>query len=241
MIDFLGIGAQKAGTTWLFERLCEHPAISFPAGKEMHFWDGPGAAHGPEAWLERFPPAIGKQGEITPAYAILEPATIERIHACAPHLRLFYSLRNPMERAWSSALMALSRAEMRFDEASDAWFADHFRSAGSRRRGDYLTCLDNWQTVFPAGSLQVILFDDIVARPRDVLERLARHLGVEAEFFSAQPEHHLRQPVFAGPGHELRPSLAALLQELYGGQIQQLEHRTGLDLSRWRQTERPRG
>jgi hypothetical protein len=32
MLDFLGIGAQKAGTTWLYERLSQHPAVRFPAG-----------------------------------------------------------------------------------------------------------------------------------------------------------------------------------------------------------------
>lgn len=39
MLDFLGIGAQKAGTTWLYEKLRLHPDIAFPAGKEVHFWD----------------------------------------------------------------------------------------------------------------------------------------------------------------------------------------------------------
>src|SRR5262249_41035314 len=37
--DFLGIGAQKAATTWLYENLKRHPEIEFPAGKEVHFWD----------------------------------------------------------------------------------------------------------------------------------------------------------------------------------------------------------
>ena len=40
MLNFLGIGAQKAGTTWLFENLKRHSQIDFPAGgKEIHFWD----------------------------------------------------------------------------------------------------------------------------------------------------------------------------------------------------------
>ncbi|MCB1382473.1 MAG: sulfotransferase [Notoacmeibacter sp.] len=40
MLDFLGIGAQKAGTAWLFYRLREHPEAWFsPGGKEIHFFD----------------------------------------------------------------------------------------------------------------------------------------------------------------------------------------------------------
>ncbi len=36
---FLGIGAHKAGTTWLFEQLRSHPDIWLPAVKELHFFD----------------------------------------------------------------------------------------------------------------------------------------------------------------------------------------------------------
>jgi hypothetical protein len=34
MIHFLGIGAQKAGTTWICQHLCQHPHTRFSAGKE---------------------------------------------------------------------------------------------------------------------------------------------------------------------------------------------------------------
>jgi hypothetical protein len=63
-------------------------------------------------------PSEAKQGEITPAYATLDEVTIREIAALAPNLRVFYSLRNPIARAWSSALMALERSEMTIDDAS---------------------------------------------------------------------------------------------------------------------------
>jgi hypothetical protein len=37
--DFLGIGAQKAGTTWVYYQLRKHPDIWAPYKKEMHFFD----------------------------------------------------------------------------------------------------------------------------------------------------------------------------------------------------------
>jgi hypothetical protein len=37
--DFLGIGAQKAGTTWIANALGRHPAIWLPPVKELHFWN----------------------------------------------------------------------------------------------------------------------------------------------------------------------------------------------------------
>ena len=36
--DFLGIGAQKAGTTWLYRMLGQHPGIWLPPLKELHYF-----------------------------------------------------------------------------------------------------------------------------------------------------------------------------------------------------------
>src|SRR5882762_11179673 len=166
MLDFMGIGAQKAATTWIYQHLSRHPQISFPAGKEVHFWDQH-RCNGTDWWLGPFADDRQgqKQGEITPAYATLDPATIREIAALLPNLRVFYSLRNPMPRAGSSALMALERAEMAIDEASHLWFLDHFKSAGSRRRGDYLSCIKRWRSVFSHEQILMIMFDDVVRDP----------------------------------------------------------------------------
>lgn len=37
--DFLGIGAQKAGTTWLYHQLKKHPDIYLPPVKDIHYFD----------------------------------------------------------------------------------------------------------------------------------------------------------------------------------------------------------
>jgi hypothetical protein len=80
---------------------------------------------------------------------------------CATRLtRLFYSIRSLIARAWLAALMAVGRAEMTIDEASDLFIIDHFKSAGSRARCEYLGCLRRWRAVFPNGELQVIVYDD---------------------------------------------------------------------------------
>lgn len=38
-IDFLGIGAQKAATSWLYENLRRHPDVWLPPIKELHYFD----------------------------------------------------------------------------------------------------------------------------------------------------------------------------------------------------------
>lgn len=234
--DFLGVGAQKAGTTWIHAQLAGHPGLFLPAQKEVHFWNRE-QARGLDWYRSLFAaaPAGTKAGEITPAYGFLPDDTIRALHALNPGLRLFYSLRNPLERAWSSALMALERAEMTLEDASDQWFLDHFRSAGSRRRGAYLDTIVRWRRQFGAGALLVLWFDDIVARPRDVLEALARHLGIDAAPFAAIDAATLAVPVNAGPGSSLPRRLAVPLLEQYRAAIAELEEATGRDLSSWRE------
>jgi hypothetical protein len=39
--DFVGVGAQKAGTTWWYTLLSSHPGVHAPPGrrKELHYFD----------------------------------------------------------------------------------------------------------------------------------------------------------------------------------------------------------
>jgi len=248
-VDFLGIGVQKGGTTWLYHQLARHPQVAFPRGKEVHYWD---TAERPDAdeWVRLLEPPSRrsrtgrpiKTGEITPAYATLPVESIRAIHARCPTIRLFIRIRNPVERAWSAALMGLARAQMLVEEASDRWFLDHFHSAASRSRGDYVGCLERWTSVFSREQLLVLFQQDIAIRPSDVLRTLAVHLDIDPANFAALPDTAVREVVVPGLGEgvvstvppPLRPSLLGPLVDLYGPQIATLEQLTGRDLSAWR-------
>jgi hypothetical protein len=231
MLRFLGIGAQKAGTTWLFDRLRRHPEIGFPLGKEAHFWDRPHDEAGVQRYLAAFSRQGECEGDITPAYALLEESTIGRIRAELPELRLVYLLRNPVERAWSSALMALGRAEMTIDEASEQWFLDHFQSRGSLSRGDYAACIECWMRHFPPEQLLLLRYENIKADPESLLARVCRHIGVSPP--DTRVLENLREPVFPGPGYPLPPRLRDFLLEFYRPRIAALESMVGEDFSNW--------
>jgi hypothetical protein len=235
MLHFLGIGAQKAGTSWLYTMLAQHPQISFPAGKEVHFWNRPESLD--VAWYHQCfaegGPKGALPGEITPAYAILSSDRVRRIYDEFPSARLIYLIRNPIERAWSSALMALGRAEMTMDEASDQWFIDHFRSRGSLQRGDYEGCIRTWRAVYPSEQLLIERYESIAAEPRALLGRVAGHLGVDPDAFGRIPEAELTRRVFPGAGHPLRPSLRPALEGLYRDKIRSLCDYLGVELG-WR-------
>ena len=235
---FLGVGAQKAGTTWLYARLAGHPQVFMPAIKEVHFWDLY-SDRGLDWYRSLFEPGLNagqRCGEITPAYAILPPERIAEIRRTFADARLLYVVRNPLERAWSAALMCLERAELEYHEASPQWFIDHFRSAGSRRRGDYETCMRNWLALYPADQWLLLDYGDLARDPRALLRQVAAHIGVDPDWYARRPDAELQTRVHFGPGgstraasHRLPDPLREVLADLYAEPIRSFQAYCGRD------------
>jgi hypothetical protein len=231
MLIFLGIGAQKAGTTWLYEQMRHHPDIDFPRGKEAHFWDR--KVDRDVTWYRNL---FGDNrsvisGDITPAYAILTPDLIRECGEEFPDLRIIYILRNPIERAWSMAKMVLARTGMKTAETPDQLFIDHFRSGGSIMRGDYEQCLRNWLSVYPERQLLVCYYEDLKTQPETLLRCCFRHVGVEEDNYDWSVD--LKLKVFASQDDPLPDHLRLELQRIYLPKIASLEKFLGKDLSDW--------
>ncbi len=220
-IDFLGIGAQKAGTTWLYENLKGHPEIFFPPEKEVHFWDM-FYERGVPWYQSLFAGNMDKVcGEITPAYAILPLERIKEIKVLNSRLKIIFIMRNPIERAWSAALMELERAGIKYEEAPDEWFIREFTSEASLKRGDYEACLRNWLKYFPRRQILLLKYEEIKTKPLALLKKVADHLGVDESFFARSSK--INDVVFAGKNYPLRQTLKPKLEELYNKKIVDFE------------------
>lgn len=234
MLKFLGIGAQKAGTTWLYEHLNQHPEIFFPGGKEIHFWDRfPTSLKDINWYRGLFSSPTMIEGDITPAYGFQSDSVVSKVAENFPDLRLIYMMRNPVERAWSSALMALRRAEMEIDETSFAWFRDHFNSRGSLARGDYESCIRTWRRHYPSSSLLLIFFEDIILAPRKTLQRCGEHIGASPYFFQDISDEVLSQRVHEGINSPIPAETRRYLKGLYAPRIRSLETYLNYDLGLW--------
>lgn len=244
--DFMGIGAQKAGTTWVFSRLQQHPDVAFPAGKEVHFWDLR-YQKGTSWYFSRLgAPARKKVGDITPAYAILPRSRVTQLAEACPDTRFFMILRNPLERAWSLAKMNAEilfeatrgikfegRPGLEINDLSDGWWKAQFRMKGSLVRGMYDRCLEQWLSVVERDRLLVADYEALVENPRDFLGAIATHCGIATDWFDEQPDSFFAKKVFDGAKQSLPERFKPVLRELYGKSIQNLSARLGRDYSHW--------
>lgn len=205
--------------------LSRHPEIAFPLGKEVHFWNRATSISKPEVnrYLQSFNQPTLVEGEITPAYAMLGEAVLRVIYSLLPDVRLIFLIRNPIDRAWSSANMARRRAELDISEVSTRWYLDHFHSAGSLGRGDYESTLRRWRKVFGFEAVLLLRYEEIAENPRNLLLKVARHLGVDAEGFRSIPQAVLEERVFDGDGEALPQRLREELERLYRPRIRSLD------------------
>lgn len=231
--DFLGIGAQKAGSSWLWENLRCHPDLFLPDQKELHFFDRR-YHRSLRAYMAKFNGAAGRvKGEITPAYSTLAPDRIRLIHSLMPELRVLLLLRDPVERAWSHALMhLLDKQQIRsYEEVRPEEFYAHFSGADSRGKGAYLRILENWTSVFPADQVFVGFFEDIQSRPEALLKEVLAHLGVSTNVDAI--EFPFRKIVNRGRGAVMPPEYRRRLVHLYREELAQLRDRFGDRVATW--------
>jgi hypothetical protein len=187
---FIGIGAQRAGTTWAYNCLAEHPDVFMTRKKELHFFYV-NYGLGLEWYRQQFAEAgaARARGEITPDYLYHETA-LRNIARDVPAARLFVILRNPIDRAVSAfALHAERYAGLSFAQAldSDAELID---------RGLYARHLRTVLTHVPGERLAVLFYDDLVERPLEFLRRRDGFVGVDPEFRPASLETRYNRVIY---------------------------------------------
>jgi len=111
---FTIIGAQKAGTTSIFEYLGQHPNVRLPEEKELNFWGSPWPiASGLKratplskftfSYFRKFklpPPNLASRvtGEASPDYFVATIDALFNMLRYAPSMKVIVSLRDPIER-----------------------------------------------------------------------------------------------------------------------------------------------
>ncbi|WP_159790882.1 sulfotransferase family protein [Sodalinema gerasimenkoae] len=114
-LDFIILGAQKAGTSSLYAYMAQHPDIVPALRKEVEFWSWK-FYRGLDWYFAHFPQIPEgshlQTGEACPGYLDFYE-TAERLRETLPHVKLIVLLRNPVDRAISHYLQKSKKLRTR--------------------------------------------------------------------------------------------------------------------------------
>ena len=231
-VGFMIVGAQKCGTSALWEYLGAHPQVGMSSPKEVQLFSGPDYSSdwSPQEidrryapWFRHCPEAEVR-GEVTPIYLFF-PEVAAQLKRYNADLKLIVLLRDPVERTISNYYMQRARGK----EKAPLWLAllaeprrlrrcanprewgSATRVCSYRARGLYSIQLRNLHRHFPRHQVLIVRSRDLAQDHQAVLRRVFHFLGV-AENVEI-PEH----TVLPGERHGKRdhPILSALLRLSY--------------------------
>ena len=181
---FLGIGSLRCGSTWLYRVLKDHPDIRLSDRKEMCFFFMRDMLRHDLDWYEaHFEAANGDEpkpvrGEVSPEYARLKAWQVNRIANLLPDLRLILTLRHPIERAWSQALLEFGYLENKdVRKISAISFLRQVERARNALSSDYSRTIRIWSDAFGRDALHVDFFDRLRDDPQTFINGVLRHIG----------------------------------------------------------------
>jgi hypothetical protein len=175
--DFIGVGVQKAGTTWWTKLLREHPRIDVPV-KEVHFFDGLNETSFENcptelyARLFRRPPKA-LAGEFTPGY-VFWPWVPKLLRSAAPSARLIVMLRDPVERYRSGLAQEVQSGHKVTDAMRER----------NKQRGFYAEQLERLFEQFEREQVLVLQYEKCAKEPLRNYRETLRFLGLRKTGFT---------------------------------------------------------
>lgn len=207
MPDFIIIGAQRCGTTSLYNHLIEHPCVAPAFRKEIHFFSlhfGRGVAwyraHFPyrlcRSYVRRPHRRPFITGEASPYY-LFHPHAPERVSEVVPRVKLIVLLRNPVDRAYSHyhLVVRLGYEASSFEDALDMererlqtekarmiededYFSFNHLYYSYLSRGIYVDQLKAWRSFFLEEQILVLESEDFSEQPSVVMKRVTDFLDL---------------------------------------------------------------
>jgi len=205
--DFLCVGAQKAGTSWLYRQLELHPDFWMPPVKELHYLDNLNRTK------RRWPPRSKDErdacflesikdlsmrshidldnygrlfrhkgpllsGDISPAYSTLTDEIIERVVDHFPNLKVVFLARDPVERAWSQLSMGVRLGMInKFDAKDPEEVICNLLNPGVLVRSHPSKIVARWKRYVRPENFRIYFFDDLKENPTELRRSILRFLG----------------------------------------------------------------
>ena len=180
--NFLGIGVQRAGTTWLHTLLASHPDVYMPTRrKEIRFFER--YYHYGLDWYGEFfcPPEEAAQykaiGEISTQYYDCDDCP-ERIFTTLPKGKLIIMLRHPVNRAYSHYGFVVQRRNFKGS------FQEFLTTRpAALEKGYYSRYLKNYLRYFDRSQILALLFEEVFIDTDKTKKTIADFLDIAVDKF----------------------------------------------------------
>lgn len=232
--DFLIIGAQKGGSTFLQDSLREHPNIYMPYYESPFFEDPEYDPDHFDCLLELFKPARPDQicGIKRPDY-LPRGECPARIHRHVPQAKLIAVLREPVARMISAyfwymqvGVLPIAPASIGLEKIAAGEYQKTLPRAGELiEYGFYYEQLTRYLRLFAREQLLVISYDDLQRDPLRVLRQVFRFLEVEENYVPRALGKKPKESVYSLPRLRL---LARANRTFFYDYIQYGENRLAL-------------
>ena len=179
-MDFIGVGAQKSGTSWIYACLYEHPEICAPI-KEIHFFSRK------RNWSKGIDWYRGKfntcktgslRGEFSTSY-LYDENSAARIKKHFPKAKIIVSLRNPVNRAFSQYRNAIKAGEI----SKDTSIEDALKQDKSIiEQGMYYEQVKRYIDMFGKDQVLVLVYEDSKKDPAKFVKSIYTFLDIDENF-----------------------------------------------------------
>jgi hypothetical protein len=229
--NFLIVGAQKAGTTALFNYLGRHGSFRRPLLKDVHFFDL-NYARGLDWYLSHFPSKASMErlrqrtGEDTATgegatYYLFHPWVPARVAEVFPEIKVIILLRDPVKRAVShyhhNVRMGRERLPMReaFEREPDRIGAEtarleidpDFQSLNHQHlsylaRGAYAEQLRRWYRHFPSEQILTLCSEEFNVSTDEIFRQACRFIGIPSRSLPSYPRDGTARRIHDGQDAE---------------------------------------
>ena len=260
--DFLCVGAQKAGTSWLFHQLTLHPDFWMPPVKEVHYFDSlsrvkrqnpPRCKDDRDQWflarlveLSALPYInLGNyselfaakrallSGDITPGYSILNDELIERIVGYFPNLKVIFLARDPVDRAWSQLSMGVRLQNIApFDSTNPDEVLRNLFSPGVFFRSHPSKIVRRWRRCVRPDLFRIYFFEDLKENPAGLRRSILSFLGANPD----KPSGPLKADYNGQGGNEKLPltdKVRACVAQFFEEELKDCAAELGGPAKRW--------
>lgn len=213
--NFICIGVQKGGTSWLYRQFLAHPQIFVPqTRKEIHFFNEY-YERGVD-WYEKWFDGAGNDkaikaiGEVTPDYIYFDEVA-GRMHHYDPNLKLIVMLRNPVERAYSHYRMVFQSGQGQQYKNFDDFMTRHPHAF---KRGLYAQQIKHWFSYFKPAQFLFLTSEGVFgdsAGADHAFTEIGKLLNVDPHLFDAELAKH---PVGKARPAPRFPALVSVAQKI---------------------------